>query len=65
MKLNLNCRDATHLVLEGEERALSLGERLALKFHLAICKACPQFVRQVALMRGAMDRWRTYRDSDE
>lgn len=65
MKLNLNCREATHLVLEGEARELTLGERLTLKFHLAICKACPRFVRQVSLMRSAMGRWRAYQDSEE
>lgn len=62
MKLNLDCRDATRLVLEAEERPLTLVERLSLRMHLAICAACPRFVRQVRLMRSAMGRWRAYRD---
>ena len=60
MKFNLNCRDATALVLQAEDRQLSWAERLALRFHLAICKACPRFVTQVRLMRGAVGRWRAY-----
>lgn len=65
MKLHLSCRDATVLVLQGEDRRLSLLERLMLRFHLLICKACPKFVRQVHMMRGAMGPWRAYRDGDD
>lgn len=62
MKLKLNCREATGLVLQGEDRPLAWGERLSLRMHLLICRACPRFVRQVALMRGALGPWRRYRD---
>lgn len=65
MKVNLSCREATRLVLEGEARALSLGERATLRIHLAICRACPRFVRQVGLMRQALGRWRHYQDAEE
>lgn len=65
MKLKINCREATRIVLEGEERELALAERLTLKVHLAICRACPRFVRQVEMMRGAMGRWRGYRDAGD
>lgn len=59
----INCREATRLVLQGEDRSLSTRERLVLRFHLLICKACPRFVRQVRLMREATGRWRAYRAS--
>lgn len=61
--VHINCREATALVLQGEDRRLALAERLRLRMHLLICKACPRFVRQVALMRRAMGPWRAYRDS--
>lgn len=61
--VHINCREATALVLQGEDRRLALAERLRLRMHLLICKACPRFVRQVALMRRAMGPWRSYRDS--
>jgi len=64
MKFDLTCKDVTHLLLEGEGRRLTLGERLRLRYHLFICAACPRFVRQVQLMRRAMGQWKRY-GSDE
>jgi len=64
MKFNLNCREVTHLLLEGEDRPLSGGERLRLRFHMLICAACPRFVKQLALMRSAMGRWKRYGEND-
>jgi len=64
MKLNRTCRDVTRLVLEGEDRRLSLGERLSVRVHMLICKGCPLFVQQVTLMRSAMGRWRQYAEQD-
>ncbi len=63
MRPMLNCREVTRLVLEGEDRHLSLGERVGVRVHLWICKACPAFTRQVRLMRSAMGSWRAYRDA--
>jgi hypothetical protein len=62
MRMHLDCRETTRLVLEGEERKLALAERIAVRLHMLICKACPKFQRQVRLMRGAMGQWRDYRD---
>jgi len=64
MKLNLNCRDVTRLVLQGEDRPLSLRERAGIRIHLFICKACPRFVGQVRFMRSAMGRWKQYAEGD-
>jgi hypothetical protein len=61
----IDCREATRLVLQGEDRSLNLRERLGLRLHLLVCKACPRFVRQVRLMREATGRWRAYRNSGE
>ncbi len=63
MKSHLTCREATRLVLEGEDRRLQLPERLRLRLHLLICKACPNFQRQVNFMRSAMGQWRHYAES--
>lgn len=62
MKLLLKCREATALVLQGQDRRLSPAERLVLRLHLLMCKACTRFVGQVGLMRSAMGPWRAYRD---
>lgn len=57
-----SCREVTRLVLAGEDRRLGWFERLLVRQHLRVCAACPRFARQVALMRGAMGRWRHYAD---
>ena len=57
-----NCREVTRLVLEGEERALSPGEKITVRAHYLICKGCTNFGKQVELMRKASARWRKYSD---
>jgi predicted anti-sigma-YlaC factor YlaD len=61
--LQRNCRQVTELVLAGEDRRLGWVERWAVRAHLKVCKACPKFYRQVALMREALPKWRAYRES--
>ena len=41
-----SCREATALLVAREDRALSMGERIALRLHLVACAACPRFERQ-------------------
>ncbi|MGY0195346.1 anti-sigma factor family protein [Leptothrix sp. BB-4] len=65
MRLKIDCREATRLVLAAEDRPLAMGERVGLRLHLWVCRACPTFVRQTRLMRDAMDRWRSYRDAGD
>lgn len=64
MKFKLSCRDVTHLVLKAEDQRLSFAERLGVRLHLLICKACPRFVVQVRFMRRAMGRWRQYAEGE-
>lgn len=65
MSWKIDCRQATHLVLQGEDEPLPWADRLRLRMHLALCVACPRFVRQVALMRRAIGGWRAYKDGGE
>ena len=60
-----NCREVTRLVLEREERALTLVERIAVRFHLGICLMCTRFTGQVRLMNRAMAQWKHYVEQDE
>ena len=62
--LNPSCREATRLLSEREERALTVVERSALMLHLAICKACGRFEKQLAFMHQALGRWRNYSEDD-
>ncbi len=44
--LMITCRDATFLYTKKKEGKLSLAERLALWFHLLMCKFCALFLKQ-------------------
>lgn len=47
----LNCRQATRLMSESQERALTTGEKLALKLHTMMCKGCSNFEQQLPVIR--------------
>jgi hypothetical protein len=50
----LSCREATRLVSQGLDRELALGERIALRVHLAICAGCRNVDRQLSFLRRAV-----------
>ena len=60
-----NCREVTRLVLERENRRLTLVERIAVRLHLRICLMCTRFTGQLALMNRAMAQWKRYAEQDE
>ena len=53
----MNCRQATRLLSDAQERDLSLMDRAALKMHVLICSGCRNFSRQMGALR---DMARTY-----
>ena len=59
------CREVTRLVLERENRTLTLVERIAVRLHLGICRMCTRFAGQVRLMNRAMAQWKHYAEDDE
>lgn len=59
------CREVAALILAREDRALNFPERLSIRIHFLVCKACPNFAQEVQTMRRAMDSWKHYRDSEE
>ncbi len=60
MPMMRTCKEVSALLIAREDRELPLTERAALRLHLAICKTCPNFERQVLTMRNAMKQWRNY-----
>lgn len=64
MTLMRNCREVTRLVLAGEDRRLTAGERLGVRLHLMVCHGCTHFSAQVGVMRKAMAQWRRQADDD-
>lgn len=63
MILRRTCKEVTVLLVARQDRGLPLVERVALRLHLAACKACPVFERQLLTMRNALARWRHYTDA--
>jgi len=55
-----SCREVARLLTLREERPWDWRERIAVRLHMQICKACPRFEQQMAFMRVAMGRWRNY-----
>ena len=50
----LNCKEATRLISESQERKLSLLEKIPLKFHVMMCSGCKNFSKQVPFLSQAM-----------
>lgn len=42
------CKDASYLVTKQEWGTLSVSEKLLLQFHMATCRYCRRFVKQVS-----------------
>jgi hypothetical protein len=54
--MRLTCKEATRLASQRLDRDFRLGERLALRLHLAICGGCASAARQMAFLRKAVAR---------
>ncbi|MES2937472.1 MAG: zf-HC2 domain-containing protein [Pseudomonadota bacterium] len=65
MMLRRTCKQVSALLIAREDRALPWTERVALRMHLAACRACPVFERQLLTMRNALRQWRHYSDNEE
>ncbi|KAB2921052.1 MAG: zf-HC2 domain-containing protein [Dechloromonas sp.] len=53
----LSCKEVTHLLSEGQDRKLTLGEKVQLEMHLAICHGCRNFRSQMDFLREACRRY--------
>ncbi len=54
--LSLRCEEADRLVSDSLDRQLTWSERVALKGHLAVCRACRRARRQLLILQQAMRR---------
>ncbi len=54
--MNLSCKEATRLMSQSQDRELSLGERTALKLHVAVCRGCRAVSQQLEFLRRAVRR---------
>lgn len=53
----LTCKEVCYIVSESLDGKLPWRERLRVRFHLLMCKACQQMVRQMELLRAAARRY--------
>jgi hypothetical protein len=53
----LSCKDVTHLLSEGQDRKLTIAERMHLEMHLAICKGCANYRKQMNYLRAVCRRY--------
>ncbi len=61
----LNCKEATRLMSEAQDRQLSMGEKLQLEMHLAMCRGCRNFREQMDFLRLACRRFMQRRDGGD
>lgn len=61
----LDCRHATLLISRSMEKRLPFRQRMTLRLHLMLCDACTQFMRQLHLLRAAIERLGRKVESDE
>ncbi|WP_424193490.1 zf-HC2 domain-containing protein [Ampullimonas aquatilis] len=54
MKLRYTCKEAHHLIVEGMDRHMNLGEKASLRMHLWVCSRCTSFSKQMSILRGAI-----------
>jgi len=60
----LNCRQASRLISEAQERPLSLSEKISLKLHVLMCAGCKNFSLQVPFLSKAMRAYAQGKDED-
>lgn len=51
MKWMPTCKETTELASRAMDERLPFGDRVAMRMHLAICKNCMRFTRQLQDMR--------------
>lgn len=54
----LNCRDASRLISESLDRRLTWSEKINIVIHLALCRNCRQYKRQLKQLRQQINHWR-------
>ena len=52
--MKLSCKEASRLLSLGLDRKLTIGQRTALRLHLALCDACTRVKAQFEFLRRAV-----------
>lgn len=54
----VSCKDVAHLLSRAHEQPLTRFERVTVGWHLAVCRMCMAFDRQLRFMQEALRRYR-------
>lgn len=52
------CQQTSALLSQGQDRPLTLPEKIRMHAHLLLCRGCRGFSRQLDFMRTALRRYR-------
>ncbi|MEN3354286.1 MAG: hypothetical protein V7640_2444 [Betaproteobacteria bacterium] len=63
--MKLTCKEASRLISAGLDRRLSVADRTALRFHLAVCDACNKLKAQFEFIRQAVASYTKSKDDDQ
>ena len=53
----ISCEEASKLISESMDHAIPFWEKVSLKIHLAMCKVCPTYMRQLDFLRRILKGW--------
>lgn len=56
MKLDLDCKEVSRLISQGQDEALPPADRARMRLHFVICKTCRNVDEQMAFLRRAMQQ---------
>ena len=52
----LRCKDAAHLASKSLDASLTTRERLGLRFHLLMCRACSRYTKQIRRLHEMLSK---------
>jgi predicted anti-sigma-YlaC factor YlaD len=54
MKLDLDCKEVSRLISQGQDETLPAADRARMRLHFVICKTCRNVDEQMGFLRRAM-----------
>jgi predicted anti-sigma-YlaC factor YlaD len=54
MKINLDCKEVSRLISDGQDQTLPSADRARMRLHLVICETCRHVDEQMQFIRRAM-----------
>ena len=55
----VSCRDVTRLLSRMQDESLTDWQRVRVRWHLAVCRMCMAFEKQLRFIEDAMKRYRS------